>query len=83
MEKQKFDFVPGMSGGQHLSGAPLTTEAAEVGAPGLLRNAVDEAITKIRPMSTPLDQISRLGHVRNVDSMSVGAPSRPPWGNPR
>lgn len=71
MEKQKFDFVPGMSGGQHLSGAPLTTEAAEVGAPGLLRNAVDEAITKIRPMSTPLDQISRLGHVRNVDSMSV------------
>lgn len=55
----------------HISGAPLTTENANEAAPGLLTNAIDRAIVKVRPMATPLDQISRLGHTRPVDSMEV------------
>lgn len=57
--------------GNVISGKVLTTELAEKGAPGLLRNAIDKAIVKIRPMATPLDQISRMGHRRAVDSMEV------------
>lgn len=63
--------VPGISGGTHVSGAPLTTDLAMQASPELLRNAIDKAVVKIRPMATPLDQISRLGHVRDVDSMEV------------
>jgi len=65
------EFAPGIAGGKHLSGAPLTTDIAHEGSPDLMRNAIDKAVTKIRPMATPLDQISRLGHVRDVDSMEV------------
>lgn len=65
------EFTPGIAGGNHLSGQPLTTDIAMEGAPGLLRNSIDKAVTKIRPMATPLDQISRLGHVREVGSMDV------------
>lgn len=65
------NFVAGISGGKHVSGAPLTTDLAAAASPELLRNAIDKAIVKIRPMATPLDQISRLGHVRDVDSMVV------------
>lgn len=54
-----------------ISGAPLTTENAAEVSPTLLSNDIDKAIVKIRPMATPLDQISRLGHVRSVDSMEV------------
>lgn len=64
-------FASGIAGGKHLSGMPLTTETAREGAPDLMRNAIDKAVTKIRPMATPLDQISRLGHVRSVDALEV------------
>lgn len=70
MENQK-NFVPGLSGGTHVTNAVLTTELAEKASPGLLQHAIDKEIVKIRPMATPLDQISRLGHVRNVDAMEV------------
>ncbi len=63
--------VPAINGGNHLTGTPLTTDAATDLSPELLRNAIDKAVTRIRPMATPLDQISRLGHVRDVDSMEV------------
>lgn len=61
----------GAAGGAHIMSAPLTTELVEEARPGLLVNTIDKAVVKIRPMATPLDQISRMGHVRNVDSMEV------------
>ncbi len=54
-----------------VSAIPLTTDVTEEAAPGLVTSAIDAAIVKIRPMATPLDQISRMGHVRAVDSMVV------------
>ena len=54
-----------------VTGAPLTTDVADEAAPGLVTSAIDAAIVKIRPMATPLDQISRMGHARTVDSMVV------------
>ncbi len=59
------NLVPGIAGGTHVGGAPLTTDIAMQASPELLRNAIDKAVVKIRPMATPLDQISRLGHVRD------------------
>ena len=64
-------LATGYQGGIHVSGAPLTTELAAQASPDLLRNSIDRAVARIRPMSTPVDQISRLGHVRNVDSLEV------------
>lgn len=68
---QEIKLATGIAGGLHSSAQPLTTDVAEAASPGLLTNAVDQAITRIRPMSTPVDQISRLGHVRRVDSLNV------------
>lgn len=39
--------------------------------PGLLRNSIDERIVKIRPMSTPIDQLSRCAGSRHAGSMTV------------
>lgn len=61
----------GMVQDNYVSGAPLTTENAAVVSADLLTASIDKAVTKIRPMATPLDQISRLGHVRSVDAMRV------------
>lgn len=49
----------------------LTTSMARELAPGLLRNAIDERIVRIRPMATPIDQISRCAGARSVRSMIV------------
>ncbi len=57
--------------GRHFSAGSLTTAGVETEAPGLLRNEIDSRIVKIRPMSTPLDQISRIGGARNAGSMKV------------
>lgn len=55
-----FAIVAGVAGkGNHVTGEPLTTDLADQASPGLLRNEIDDRIVKIRPMSTPLDQISR------------------------
>jgi hypothetical protein len=54
-----------------ISNQPLTTAIADQYAPGLLRNSIDERIVKIRPMSTPIDQISRCAGSRAVGSMIV------------
>lgn len=64
-------FAPGIAAGNHVSGAPPTTDLTEAGSPSLLLNAIDRAVTKVRPMATPLDQISRLGHVRRADALEV------------
>lgn len=50
----------------------LTTAVAMETSPQLLRNAIDSRITKVRPMATPVDQISRLAGTRKVDSIEVG-----------
>lgn len=61
----------GIAGGTHIGGAPLTTSNMAEAAPGLLRNSIDERIVKIRPMSTPIDQLSRCGLSRRAGSMEV------------
>lgn len=71
MENTSKNLTDGIAGGSHISGAVLTTENALQASPNLLSNSIDSAIVKIRPMATPLDQISRLGHVRQVGSMDV------------
>ena len=71
MENSKNYLTDGVSNGVHVSGIPLTTEVTNQAVPGLLTNAIDKAVVKIRPMATPIDQISRMGHVRSVDSMDV------------
>jgi hypothetical protein len=67
-----FAIVAGVVGkGEHVVDEPLTTDLADTASPGLLRNEIDDRIVKIRPMSTPLDQISRYGGARLCGSMKV------------
>lgn len=71
MEKTE-NMVPGMTeGSTHITGTPLTTDLAAAASPGIMVNDIDRRIVKIRPMATPLDQISRLGHQRPVASLEV------------
>lgn len=65
------NLAAGFAGGTHVTGTPLTTDLANEASPGLVTGAIDRAVVKVRPMATPLDQISRMGHVRKVDSMEV------------
>lgn len=53
-----------------INGGPLTTTITE-SVSTLLKNEIDSRIVKIRPMSTPIDQLSRCGDVRHVGSMKV------------
>lgn len=55
----------------HISAAPLTTELANQASPGFVTSSIDRAVTRVRPMATPLDQISRLGHIRQADALEV------------
>lgn len=67
-----FAVIAGVAGkGEHVVDTPLTTKLADTVSPGLLRNEIDDRIVKIRPMSTPLDQISRYGGARLCGSMKV------------
>lgn len=54
-----------------VNGTPLTTQNIAEAAPGLLRNSIDERIVRIRPMSTPIDQLSRCGMARRASAMTV------------
>lgn len=49
----------------------LTTQLTNEIAPTLLRSEIDERIVKVRPSSTPLDQISRMVGARKAKSMKV------------
>ena len=65
-------IVNGVSGtGKMVGGAPLTTQITREQSPDLLMNEVDQRVTKIRPMSTPIDQISRYAGARKSGSMKV------------
>lgn len=57
--------------GVHVTGAPLTTTITNEAAPGLLRNSIDERIVRVRPMATPIDQLSRCAGARHCNSMKV------------
>lgn len=53
-----------------VNGAPLTTTVTNsVGT--LLSAEIDKRVTKIRPMATPVDQLSRCGDIRHAGSMKV------------
>lgn len=64
-------IVDGTSGGRHIAGSPLTTDAARLASPDLLRNAIDERIVHVRPTSTPVDQLSRCAGARHCGAMTV------------
>lgn len=49
-----------------------TIETTAQQNPELLQDTVDSRLTKLRPMSTPVDQISRFTTPRRVNSMKVG-----------
>ena len=67
-------LIAGTNGGKHVVGGPLTTSLANEGSPELLRNEIDERIVRIRPMSTPIDQLSRYAGARTSGSMVVDYP---------
>lgn len=50
---------------------PLTTAAVNEGSPSLLLNEIDSRVVKVRPMATPVDQISRMVGARPASSMVV------------
>lgn len=56
---------------RHVTDGPLTTAAIREGSPSLLLNEIDRRIVKVRPMSTPVDQISRMVGSRKASSMIV------------
>ncbi len=62
-------IVTGSAGAPHLLDAPLTTTVTREVAPDLLLNDIDSRIVKIRPMATPIDQISRMAGARSSKSM--------------
>ena len=57
--------------GKHISGSPLTTTIAASQAPGLLINEIEQRVVRVRPMSTPVDQISRMIGSRKAGAMIV------------
>ena len=64
-------LVGGVEGGKHVVDGPLTTDLTHEGSPDLLLNEIDQQIVKIRPMSTPIDQISRYAGSKHAGSMVV------------
>lgn len=63
--------VPGAAGGKHVNGEPLTLAITRQESPGLLMNEIDRRIVKIRPMATPIDQLSRWAGAKHAGSMVV------------
>lgn len=63
--------IPAASGSKIISGEPLTRDLALRESDGLIKNEIDDRITKIRPMSTPIDQLSRWAGARKANSMVV------------
>ncbi len=49
----------------------VTTKVVSQSSPELLRSEIDSRIVRIRPMSTPIDQISRHAATRRAGSMTV------------
>lgn len=64
-------LIAGVDDGKHVVDGPLTTDLSREGSPDLLLNEIDQQIVKIRPMSTPIDQISRYAGSKHSGSMVV------------
>jgi len=69
--EQDTAIIEGTAGGRHVTDGPLTTSAIREASPALLVNEIDRRIVKVRPMSTPVDQISRMVGARPASSMVV------------
>ena len=63
--------IAGTAGGNHVTDGPLTVPAVREASPELLLNEIDSRIVKVRPMATPIDQISRMVGARRAKSMIV------------
>ncbi len=63
--------IAGTAGGNHVTDGPLTVSAVREASPELLLNEIDSRIVKVRPMATPIDQISRMVGARRAKSMIV------------
>ena len=68
---EKTQIVKTQNNVNHVTDGPLTTGAIRQASPSLLTNEIDSRIVKIRPMSTPVDQISRMVGARPASSMVV------------
>ena len=64
-------MISNSQNGAAVNGAPLTTKLTNQAVPELLQNSIDERIVKIRPMATPIDQLSRCAGSRPCGSMKV------------
>ena len=49
----------GTTGATHVISAPLTVQTTSAEASELLMSDIDSRLVKVRPMATPVDQISR------------------------
>lgn len=63
--------VTEIEGAVKVIDGPLTTAAVRQGSPALLLNEIDSRVVKVRPMATPVDQISRMVGARAASSMIV------------
>ena len=59
------------SAGEDTSGIATETSGREDGDPEFYTKDIDKKITKIRPMATPIDQISRKATAQKADSFEV------------
>ena len=64
-------LVTGVEGGKHVVNGPLTLDAVNESGNGMLLNEIDKQIVKIRPMATPIDQLSRCAGAKSSGSMIV------------
>ncbi len=62
-------IATGASGASHVLNSPVTTTISQQASADLLTNEIDSRIVKIRPMATPIDQISRMSKARHSKSM--------------
>lgn len=63
--------APGVAGGKHVVDGPLTTDVTRDLSQDLLLNEIDRQVVKIRPMATPIDQLSRCAGAKHAGSMIV------------
>ena len=63
--------IAGVAGGKHVMGEPLTVALTQAENPDFLVNEIDRRIVKIRPMATPIDQLSRWTGAKRAGSMVV------------
>ena len=66
-----FALVATGTGGEMVTDGPVTTDIVHESKNDYLLNEIDRQITKIRPMATPVDQLSRLAGAKRCGSMVV------------